>query len=542
MQTNIFGSTEEHGITLAQAAEKACVSVATVRNWIKTGYLSQTGKGLVSRKSFDDFMLNIAGKEKLNSRANKLSKNEHRHTKTSLKVSTLLQDYSGEDPGTIYENSLADADRNREGIYYTPTWVIKDMFRNIEISKDFTFLDPCCGSGNFLVEAIRAGVSPENVYGYDTDKNAVQITKARLKKEFDIETSNICVGDFLEKAFELKSSDTFFDLVFTNPPWGKKIDRINKKWFADLYNCGNSLDTTALFMGASLSVLKQEGILGFLVQEAFFNISTFEFIRRKVANKKILRLVDYGKVFKGLITKAQAIIIENTASSTTTQIECTISDNNFTRDLVSFRKNPKNIFNFWTTQEESRVIDRLYAVNHITLQERARWALGIVTGNNKKYCLDKQEAGYIPIYKGSDITKTGLKNPSTFIVSDFTNFQQVAPLEIYQAKEKLIYKFISSDLCFYHDTEQRYILNSANLLIPFNTGITGEQLAALLNSQIMNWLFKKIFSTHKILRSDLELLPIHTAYFSERSIFSEYDYLDYLQVTKTKYGTFSIKG
>ena len=304
--------------------------------------------------------------------------------------------------------------------------------------------------------------------------------------------------------------------------------------FASFYGCGNSLDTTSLFMGASLSLLKSNGILGFLIQEAFFNITTFEDIRKKCMNKKILRFVDYGKAFKGLVTKAQAIIIEHTEPHSNDNIECGLDNINFTRSLKSFKSNPKAIFNFWTNEEEAEVIERLYSVKHITLQGKAKWALGIVTGNNERFCSDTQKEGYLPIYKGSDITKTGLKEPNTFISNDFSNFQQVAPLEMYHAKEKLIYKFISSDLCFYYDTHPRYILNSANLLIPFNLGISGEQLTILLNSEIMNWLFKKLFSTHKVLRGDLELLPIHTDYFSNNQDFSETNYLNYLQITKTE--------
>lgn len=112
---------------------------------------------------------------------------------------------------------------------------------------------------------------------------------------------------------------------------------------------------------------------------------------------------------------------------------------------------------------------------------------------------------------------------------------------MYHAKEKLIYKFISSDLCFFCDTQQRYILNSANLLIPVNLGITAGQLSMLLNSEIMNWLFKKLFSTHKVLRGDLELLPIHLDYFASKPEFTEADYLDYLQITQTSDGTYRIK-
>ena len=112
---------------------------------------------------------------------------------------------------------------------------------------------------------------------------------------------------------------------------------------------------------------------------------------------------------------------------------------------------------------------------------------------------------------------------------------------MYQAKEKLIYKFISSDLCFYNDTQQRYVINSANILIPDNLGISNYQLAMLLNSEIINWLFKQLFSTHKILRSDLEILPLHTDYFSHYIEFSEASYLDYLHLEKTKNGSYQVK-
>ncbi len=547
MQSNLFGEIETQGFTIEQASKNANVSTATIRNWIKTGYLEMSSKGIITQESLDNFMLNIAGKEKLNARANKSLKESPLTIHSPFGglggfkggINTLIKNFSGENIGVEYENSLSNAHRNKEGIYYTPSWVVKDMFKNIKIQSDFKFLDPCCGSGNFIIEAIKSGVAPENVYGFDVDENAVFITKERILQEFGFETPNIKVGNFLEKIFELNQEKSFFDLIFTNPPWGKKIQKEEKEKISSFFGCGNSLDTTALFMGASLTLLKKNGILGFLVQEAFFNITTFEDIRKKIIAKKILRFIDYDKAFKGLLTKAQAIIIENTEANADDIIECFAENKKFDRKLSSFTKNPKLIFNFWTNENETQVIEKLYTTKHITLKDKAKWALGIVTGNNEKFCSNIKKENYIPIYKGSDITKKGLKEATNFILNDFSNFQQIAPLKMYEAKEKLMYKFISSDLCFFYDNQQRYILNSANLLIPLNIGITNEQLTALLNSEIINWLFRKLFATHKVLRSDLELLPIHTDYFLHYSDFSETDYLNYLQIKKNQNGTFS---
>ncbi len=44
MQTNIFGEIETYGRTIEQAAKTANVSTATIRNWIKTGYLVPENK------------------------------------------------------------------------------------------------------------------------------------------------------------------------------------------------------------------------------------------------------------------------------------------------------------------------------------------------------------------------------------------------------------------------------------------------------------------------------------------------------------------
>jgi site-specific DNA-methyltransferase (adenine-specific) len=544
-QSNLFQEIETQGFTIEQASKSANVSTATIRNWIKTGYLELSSKGIITQKSLDNFMLNVAGKEKLNSRANKLLKDDSKSNftqKIASHIETLTQKFKGENIGIEYENSLSNAHRNKEGVYYTPSWVVKDMLKDIKIEENCKFLDPCCGSGNFIIEALKLGVLPENIYGFDVDENAIFITKERIKQEFGFENPHIKVGNFLDEFFKLNQENIFFDLIFTNPPWGKKIEKIEKEKIALFLGCGNSLDTTALFMAASLTLLNQKGVLGFLVQEAFFNISTFEDIRKKIIKKKILRFRDYEKAFKGLLTKAQAIIIENTEADEKDNIQCEIGKSViFQRNLASFQKNPKLIFNFWANENDTKVIEKLYTTKHITLKNKAKWALGIVTGNNSKFCIDTEKENYIPIYKGSDITKNGLKEPTYFIWNDFSNFQQIAPLEMYEAKEKIIYKFISSDLCFFYDNQQRYILNSANLLIPFNVGITHEQLTHLLNSEVINWLFKKMFATHKVLRGDLELLPIHTDYFSNYNDFSETDYLDYLQITKTKDGTFRIK-
>ena len=106
----------------------------------------------------------------------------------------------------------------------------------------------------------------------------------------------------------------------------------------------------------------------------------------------------------------------------------------------------------------------------------------------------------------------------------------------------MIYKFISSRLVFFYDDQQRHVLNSANMLVLHkNFPVAKKIFAQLLNSDFMNWVFAKLFNTHKILRGDLESLPIHNGLFENASDFNEVRYLEKLDIEKNRNGTYRIK-
>lgn len=542
-QALLFGEPEPVGIKIPDAAFQLGVSSATIRNWLKTGYLVNSGKGAVDVHSLENFTEKYAGTEKLNGRANKSQKDSHNHndiTSRFLDVIALQSNHLNS-VGDDYQQSLSDSYRNMEGVYYTPEYIVADMFSppRQDVATSI-FCDPCCGSGNFVVRALELGFRPENIVGFDTDPVAIELTKTRIRNLTGYNSSTIYNEDFLDHSV---TSDAAYDYIFTNPPWGKKLPKESKQSYAAVFKAGKSSDTCSLFFFACLKTLKEGGHLGFLLPEAFFNIATYEDARRAALALNVERLIDYNKPFAGLVTRAQALILRAQPNpNTELSVSCEAANTKHRRTQDSFSKNPKSIFNFHCTAEESAVIDYVFDRPHVTLAGNAQWGLGIVTGNNKKWIRSTPGAGYVPVFKGSDIQSGTLKKPTCFIPSDFSLYQQVAPMDFYNAKEKLIYKFISSDLVFYADSEQKYILNSANMLIPESDfPISCNQLADLFNSDFMNWLFKNIFDTHKILRGDLETLPIHVDYFDDHPHFAEHEYLDFLGIRKEKNGAYRLK-
>ena len=534
----------ERDILLKDVADLLSVSKSSVRNWIKTGCLHESTHGRISRDSFNHFKENIAGTEKLVSRANKSLKDSHDHKKLTEKLYSLIhkKEIDISEIGSQYEESLSDSHKNKEGIYYTPKKIAHKFFYYFPKNcMGFSFCDPCCGSGNFVLEAIKHGIHPEKIYGYDTDSFAVKLTREVILRHTGYRTKNIFCEDFLKLSLN-NGARPLFDIIATNPPWGKKIDKEKRTLYTNFLKIGHSTDTSSLFFLVCLLRLRKNGFLGLLLQDAFFNVGHFEYVRKKALSMQIRGLIDFGKPFDGLLAKAKGIIIQKSDKTSGHMTMCETNDRRTRKSQDLFKANPKSILNFSCQKEEAKIIRHLYEIPHLTLAGKARFGLGIVTGNNKKFCINEKRKGYMPVLRGADIHRDKIDPPTVFIPQDLSLYQQVASPELFTAKGKLIYRFISSDLIFYYDTRQRFFLNSVNMLI-LNTDfpISTKKLGQMLNSKLMNWLFKSLFETHKVLRGDIESLPIHVDYFKEYSTFTEESFSNYLRLKESKSGTFRLK-
>lgn len=103
--------------------------------------------------------------------------------------------------------------------------------------------------------------------------------------------------------------------------------------------------------------------------------------------------------------------------------------------------------------------------------------------------------------------KNKISDSENYINYTRENFQQVAPENIYRAKEKLVYKFISKKLIFAYDNKQRLFLNSANILIPKLENYTIKNVMTFLNSTLFQYIYTKKFNELKVLKGNLTELP-----------------------------------
>jgi 2-polyprenyl-3-methyl-5-hydroxy-6-metoxy-1,4-benzoquinol methylase len=72
---------------------------------------------------------------------------------------------------------------------FTPGLLVDNMLNSLDVdwnnpTQDKKFIDPTCGSGNFLVVLAERGIPLCNIYGVDLMQDNIDITKRRLTEIF----------------------------------------------------------------------------------------------------------------------------------------------------------------------------------------------------------------------------------------------------------------------------------------------------------------------------------------------------------------------
>jgi len=201
--------------------------------------------------------------------------------------------------------------KSGEGQYLTPLRIVRPAVMAMDITSSDKVIDPACGSGAFLVEALRQVSQREfpgedetyhlvkwandNLYGVDKDDIGVKLTKAMMVAMRDGST-HVLLGDAIRTNLwaskypgltqDLGSpAEKFgleqFTVVITNPPFGENL----KIKAADCRAAGYTISSCAAMKGsqdyASLEIglvyleqcyrlLRVGGRVGIVLPETYF--------------------------------------------------------------------------------------------------------------------------------------------------------------------------------------------------------------------------------------------------------------------------------
>ena len=410
--------------------------------------------------------------------------------------------------------SLRDlSHRKQTGAYYTPEKTVNTLISNLKKcvnTQNKTLCDPCCGTGNFLIGLVGNGVEIENLYGQDIDEISILITRINmflldntLTKE-QLYSRFVC-GDTLSNTFSRK-----FSVVLGNPPWGYDFSKEETAYLTTNYITAKNkgMESYDLFIEKGMSMLEESGYLAYVLPEAILSVNSHQQARELIVKNTAFKFVSYlGNAFAGVQCPAIILGIQNGYHGETKG--CRIELNNEEFIINANRDVDITSFSFNMSDAEYDCLQVISSVQNAKhLANNAKFALGIVTGNNKEYIANEKKDGMEVILKGSDIFRYTMKETDNYIQFAPEKFQQVAPTEMYRAEEKLLYRFIAEVPVFTYDNQQTLSLNSCNILIPQIEGMNIKYVLAILNSSVAAYFINKKYNSVKLLRSHIEALPI----------------------------------
>lgn len=224
----------------------------------------------------------------------------------------LLEPYKLIDVGvsaisTAFQTLRTEALKQGEGQYFTPQPIIEAGIELLDIKWGDLVIDPACGTGGFLVEALMsmqrkhpdssdeiARWAQKHIYGIEKDAIGVKLTKAIMQIAGD-GSANCVRGDSVRtfqwpsKYPELNSGQFApgrFSVVVTNPPFGSKLKvsasdcrksnldiaiRTKKQEY-------KKTEIGLIFLQRAHQLLEMDGRLGIVLPESYFFSTSYQYI------------------------------------------------------------------------------------------------------------------------------------------------------------------------------------------------------------------------------------------------------------------------
>lgn len=251
----------------------------------------------------------------------------HRASDLLQRIMSIMKSLRGQSVdllGRLYEDLIPQEDRRKLGEFYTPQPIAAFMTRWI-LDKPRRIVDPACGSGGFLIEAIYRlidlGIKPVDavryVHGVDYNPLAVTMATANILLRVPESQPNIECFDFL-KAHTARS----FENIVCNPPYTRhhELSGEYKEEIARIVGDEAGIRLSRLssvyvhFLIHSLESMRDGGRMAFITPNEFLDVDygkiLKKFLREKSQIRSFIIFHESSLLFRQALTTACITLVE----------------------------------------------------------------------------------------------------------------------------------------------------------------------------------------------------------------------------------------
>lgn len=377
---------------------------------------------------------------------------------------------------------------------------------------------------NLKMEDLFGGKKKEN----EKKIKALQKELKALEQQREEIESNRIYDQAFEWRFEFPAlldedgNFTGFDIVIANPPYIRphRIKDCEKVYLWQNYSVAQQkTDIYAFFIENGCDLLRKDGILSYIVPKTWNSIYSFKKLRNLLIYKYNVTQIGIlpEKVFDNATVETALLFVENSKKESDIAFvdvykKCIVSS----RTKASIKSDADLNINIEETKE----------TDSIPLGDLCKMIVGIVSGNDKKYCrhekitdLDK------PCIRGTNISRYAIDYSGEYIWYDREQIiwdgnhkpksslkqavGQSSPKkpEDFELNEKIVMQRISKKIIAALDTNQYYVHSSVVIIKP-NDKISLKFILAIINSRYVDSWLKKNSSNISINIGTVKKIPI----------------------------------
>ncbi|HEY1599253.1 MAG TPA: N-6 DNA methylase [Pirellulales bacterium] len=412
--------------------------------------------------------------------------------------------------------------------------------------------DPACGSGAFLIEGLRhfgeqyasvnAGLSGaigvktlfaldrfvlrNNLHGWDILEESTELAKLSIWLRTASQNEPLeSLKDTIAVADSLRTDESdCFDIIVSNPPWGAELEGwTDEELVREFPNCGEEKDSYAIFLILAHRLLRNGGIVAYIMPNSFQTTVGYESFRRWLLDSfDVLEIVNVWKVFQDvnhdacimvlrkkvadedsqpIETRLRTIATGGTEASKCARLAEEVWRYDFTADAAAWANQPNARFETIYEPRLGAELDRIGARSK-RLDECCNVTVGIQVYHQRKVSREiiesrafhsdrKLGADWYPFITGNEVQRYYQIPSETAFLKYSDDLCDKRELAHYKVPRVLIQQIFWNRIasCISYPSSPFLYLNTLFSLTSPVKGFSLEYLLSVLNSRVVSACF-----------------------------------------------------
>ncbi len=328
-----------------------------------------------------------------------------------------------------------------------------------------------------------------------------------------------------------------FDAVIGNPPYGASFASIETNYFLQKYKLQDyQLDSYFIFIEKSFEVLRDNGLLGFIIPNTWLlNLNTSKIRSHLFSKTEITNIVHFkNPVFSQAVVDTEIMIFRNTKPRKTHNIKIEIYNKQNEKveskikqqNWIDANGSPVNIFDNPKNHSIKIKLSSLPILDTICKITQGTKPFQVGKGNppqtravvNEKLFVAEKKVTKLfkPLLRGSLMNRYQINWDNNYFIKFGDWLAEPRYSAEYDAKEKIIIRQTSDHLSATLDTRQFIVRDNLYTIVHKLPSINLRFILGLINSKFMNWYYQNIINPEKgealaqVKRGHIAVLPIKT--------------------------------